>query len=267
MKQDRTRPDLILQSPKWRWERVKFLCDRNKKPTKYDDKYINDGYKYLRRYLHGSAGHYRLQREYPALWAAHQLHEESTGPRWLIEAGVVADKSPTELSLFLGCSDRIIDIYEAYFFDIRNALVYEGYMRSRVLLPIEQGKELDLGDYDLTWKTIAYFGGWDLLTEITSMRSWSQETEEKVFDMIKSGVSRKALLASNSSQMTMRDSRDIIEAYSMLTATNENVTAAIGGIDLVAMLSESKIRVLDRGISLPEYETRAEVLEIESEED
>jgi hypothetical protein len=153
----------LNQAPEWRWQRARDLIEHGKAPTRTrDDRNIIRAHKYLRMWDigdHSSVSRVRFQ--YPLIHCAHMLYQDSeSGCRWILEAGLMADRPADELAEYLNTETEVIQVYEDLFFDVRNALKHRGCILGSVLMPaISHG--IIPHDPDFFWKLLAYHGNWD----------------------------------------------------------------------------------------------------------
>ena len=74
----------------------------------------------------------------------------------------MANRSLAEMSDYLRTEIEILEIYEAAFFDVRDALASGGCVIGNVLMPLATNSVLPR-DPDVMWKGLAYYGNWDVV--------------------------------------------------------------------------------------------------------
>jgi hypothetical protein len=170
--------EIFDNSPGWRWARVEYLVAHDLPlPRRATDSLIRRGYQYLKRRenLKSSPGdEHWVRADYPELFAAHNMYQDTASERWIVEAGVMANQTPEFLADYIASRADVIRAYESYFFDIRNKLTSSGYIINRLIRPgIAKGTVE--GEYDQMIKLAAWVGGWRLVQDTIDARHVSME--------------------------------------------------------------------------------------------
>ena len=123
----------------------------------------------------------RLADDMPDLFEAFTIHDDNqAGLRWIFEASVMADRPVEEMAAYLRTDIAVLKMYEVMFFDVRDALEDAGCIVSNVLLPMMTGG-IGPRDIDVTWKAMAFFGGWE-----AALSSWEMgHTSPAALDFLK----------------------------------------------------------------------------------
>jgi len=201
----------LSRTPDHRWARVDQLITDGKHPSRsYDDKMIHKGYRFLKRYQQGSSSSYaRLEANYPGLWSAFNMWTETVGPKWLIEAAILAGRTIKELAEYLKCSESQLTVYEKYFYDVREGIESKGWVVTRILLPAIARRLVDR-DYDFLWKVIAYFGGWEALDAFIECRKLPAEVEIFLTDATRAKMIKDGFVATHVRSINSYTSNEII---------------------------------------------------------
>lgn len=131
----------------------------------YDDASTKQAYRFMRRFARGDPmANARLERAYPDLYRAHSIWDNPSHlTKWIIEAGILADRTHEEIGEYVAVPPNVVAVYECIFFDVRWARKeHEGWLISKVFYPSVKSGFLR-GDPDQTWKAIACWGGWEAL--------------------------------------------------------------------------------------------------------
>src|ERR1700733_714102 len=123
----------------------------------------------------------KLAWERPDMFWAHYLYDQPDHPmRWSIEARILAGESDREIARRIGCSEEIIQIYEALFFNVRDKLNPKDYIFN-VVLKDAVLRGLREREKDLLWKLVAYTGGSYMLDAVINplvTPRWIYSSEE-----------------------------------------------------------------------------------------
>lgn len=154
--------------PHWRWLRAAgYLDGRQRRPTKKRDG--AEGYRWIKRaanFQHaynacdGDGDMIELAETYPDIfWAHHAYRERGGNPMgYQIEAHILARDSDFQVGYHAGLSPKLVEAYEALFFNVRDRLDHQGYILHQVMGPAIQ-RGLSEREYDLLWKLYGYFCG------------------------------------------------------------------------------------------------------------
>src|ERR1700733_5058202 len=108
----------------------------------------------------------KLAWERPDMFWAHYMYDQLHNPmRWSIEARILAGETDREIATRIGCSEEIIQAYEALFFNVRDKLNRTDYILN-VVLKDAVLRGLHEREKDLLWKLVAYTGGSHLLDAV-----------------------------------------------------------------------------------------------------
>jgi hypothetical protein len=171
--------DVFDDGPGWRWSRIEQLIKRElSPPRRTSDPLIRRGYQYLKRrmalYLNPSDEHW-VREDYPDLFAAHNMWQDTMSERWIVEAGILADQTHEFLASYIASKPEVVRAYENYFFDIRDKLRSPGYIINRLIRPgVSQGTAE--GEYDQMVKLAAWVGGWKLVQDTIDARHLTYES-------------------------------------------------------------------------------------------
>lgn len=153
---------VLDNGPDWRWNRVRRLASKGRKPSaRICDSLIREGCRYLtRRYrLRDSEDQFWLHQDFPDLYDAHVMYENTDSERWIVEAGVLAGQPDDFLARYVASRPEVIRTYADYFYDIRDKLESDGYIINRLLRPaVMHGSSTY--DPDFMLKMAAWADGW-----------------------------------------------------------------------------------------------------------
>ncbi len=79
-----------------------------------------------------------VQRKWPAIAIAHQIHEQDNATRWMLEAYVLANLSDAEVAARCGVAEVTADVVQAYvalFIDVRDKLDAKAWLMHHVVGP------------------------------------------------------------------------------------------------------------------------------------
>jgi len=171
--------DVFDDGPGWRWSRIEHLIKCELPPPRRDaDPLIRRGYQYLKRrksLMQNPSDEHWVRADYPDLFLAHNMWQDTTSERWIVEAGVLADQPYDFLASYVASKPEAIRAYEDYFFDIRSKLKSPGYIINRLLKPGLSRGTVE-GEYDLMIKLAAWVGGWNLVRDTIDARHLSVES-------------------------------------------------------------------------------------------
>jgi len=163
-------------SPSWRWDFVKVLVQENRKPSRLAEKPIVDAYRFLKRWMNASeVDRYLLKRDYPDVFSAYVLFANPHSEKWVIEAGLLSEASDADIGQFAGHRAGTVNLYGQLFYDVRERRSAKGYIANQVLVPAVQ-RGMDGRDFDFCLKSLAYFGGWKVLTDFVAEGAMSEDT-------------------------------------------------------------------------------------------
>ena len=170
--------ELFDDGPGWRWSRIKYIIKNELLPPRRTaDSLIRRGYQYLKRrnsLMQNPGDEHWVRSDYPDLFAAHNMYQNTSSERWIVEAGILADQTPEFLADYTATRPEVIRAYENYFFDIRDKLKSPGYIITRLLKPALRGTAKD--EVDFMIKLAAWVGGWRLVQDTIDARHLSVES-------------------------------------------------------------------------------------------
>jgi len=164
-------------APNWRWAVVRAMYDNSEPPSRNpEENAFNRGLRFLRQLKKNRiVDVLAARREYPDLYTAHNLYENTGSERWIIEAGLLTNVGLAELGKYVAQSEEVIKTYALYFFDVKDKLDSRGYILNRVLTPASQKMGISPQDPDFAYKSMAYGLGWDGFTEFIDRRGLSDK--------------------------------------------------------------------------------------------
>jgi hypothetical protein len=257
----------LNQRPNWRWVRARELVDKRLSPRRSrDDKFVAQAYKYLQRYRKDNP---RVEEQvasaYPTIHKAKELYEDIySGTRWVHEAGVMAGQSLEFMAEYLNTAIEVLEVYEALFFDVRDALEHKGCILSNVLMPLFKGGAR-AKDPDFAWKLVAYEGGWDAVRSIWEIGDVAPAAIDFLNRTFKEQVLRTAREAVYSIEPNGFNSVELItkgldlikfEHEAGAVATRDQSQASIG-----ALLDSISLRVERTRAKLPTEEPRQTLID------
>ena len=108
----------------------------------------------------------KLAEQMPTLFWAHYWYDQPDHPqRWSVEAHILAGETDRKIASRIGCSEEIIEIYEALFFNVREKLNRTDYI-FMVVLNDAITRDIHEREKDLLWKLIAYTAGSKVLDAV-----------------------------------------------------------------------------------------------------
>ena len=232
----------LSRSPAWRADRVHTLLLSKKDPSRtYDDEWVHRLFRFLRRYNRVSEmEHARLQSDYPDINAALIMSQETIGPKWTIEAGIMARLTGEELAEKLHCDTGPIRAYEKLYFDVREGLDSWDWVHTRVLYPAIMRK-LSERDFDFLWKLLAYSEGWDVLCDYMYFRQLTDDRTDLFENHIKSRIIKNTLKATYITDVNRFSSNDIVQQYLLM----KKIEKEEGPEAVKDAMSKGMIRVFD----------------------
>ena len=147
----------------WRWQLAEYLSTsgRDIPPTHLDDDLrVAFGFQQEIAECRDNDDRLKLLNRLPDFYEAWDMSQalDANHHRWEIEARLLARNSPQRISNCLGISERTVDIYESWFFNVRDRLEHSGYIAHQVLGQcVHRG--LSTRDYDCLWKLMGYYRG------------------------------------------------------------------------------------------------------------
>ena len=175
-----------FRSIQWRWERIKDLYDRRSRPSRADDGFIHEGFRFYCDY-HGSQDavlsspigegeedgrslsrrvedrNQRIMRAHPCVWAALHLHASQDERRYAIEAMVLAGADVELIAGNVPCAPEIVHAYESLFYDVRSRMSARVFVYSELINKRRGQGGAGRSSPDYLWKWLAYEKGIETL--------------------------------------------------------------------------------------------------------
>jgi hypothetical protein len=148
--------------PDWRWQRANLLATGAlRQNRRFDDRHIQKLSRFATAVM-GDTDQYaqeRLAIADPALFWAYRLAiQDEPHRRGEVEARIIANQTPEEIAAKTGIPEATIKAYEIAFYDVRDKLIYGGYVLHTLIgTAIHRG--IQERDYVLIWKFMAYTHG------------------------------------------------------------------------------------------------------------
>jgi hypothetical protein len=150
--------------PNWRWERARQLrSSRSGNRHSGDDPFtkLARAYQSARAKCRTEADWRRLERKYPGVHYAWELHEADSGrmdKRWSLEAFLLSRAKPEQIAHWLKISPDVVIWYEKLLFNVLPYLDHDIWIVQTVMRSaIHYG--LTEREYDLLWKMIGFAMG------------------------------------------------------------------------------------------------------------
>lgn len=147
----------------WRWQMARLLREQSRRVSRRrDDEWVALAKQFQtdRERCRTDWDVLDLADRYPGVADARYLREETgvQAHRWEIEARLLADDAPENISRRLCIDPRAIRAYEALFFNVSDRLLHQGWIVHSVMgTSIHAG--LNERQFDLLWKMYGFFGG------------------------------------------------------------------------------------------------------------
>lgn len=172
-----------FRRPDWRNHRVLRMTDNIQKPKRCiagDDQYIKDLRSFRIRHARrpDAADRAQLAAEMPEIDEAVRIfdgrNDRVLGRRAFgIECRLLAEQSDEEIAHEVGTNARVVEYYEALFFNIRDRMKAHDWILTEILVPafdhsmqagpnnafVQDGPAIALPYFDATLRSLAYFGG------------------------------------------------------------------------------------------------------------
>ena len=250
------------QTPDWRWLRARRLADNGLTPSRTrDDKHVRRAWQFLKRLRKLSVrAEERLSYDYPKLYDAFKIYDDTqSGVRWVFEASVMANKPLAEISAYLRTDIETLTVYEAMFFDVRDALENKGCIIANILMPLVTNS-VSSRDPDIFLKAIAYFGGWEAVRSSWEIGHASPEAIDFFNRAIRQKIMKNAYDALHTAQVNSFNAKDhvaaMLEQKRQDFETNTPATGDVVHAQLGALLVAAKMTVTPSKSALPQEEPR-----------
>ena len=145
--------DHPLRPPNWRWSRALELIENFDRVPRADsnDKFVISAFKFGRKLTTSPPDRVRVifKNEYLA-W---KIYSDETYKRlkWEIEARLIARQTSEEIGIRISVIPDVIDIYEKWFYNIRDRANNVGYLYNQLISPLVNTTPRDT-DYEMLWK-------------------------------------------------------------------------------------------------------------------
>jgi len=193
------RPTNPMRPPEWRWRRACALAPL-KTPVRFEDNYIYEAIKFINAEKSGVSSA-RLSATFPVLYEVYRIYVNTDNVRHTIEALILSDTPQNEIMARFGWTEeagqKIVEYYEALFFDVRARLAFDGFIRAYVL-----GGSLVSGSVtdDRILKGLGYLGykrklGSALVNCYLDLDLLDSESRKAIEGIIESQFTKKTLRA------------------------------------------------------------------------
>jgi hypothetical protein len=146
----------FLRLPDWRWRWAGRLVARGRHVThRRDDDTTARAVHYLRTLAH--RGEATAERRYPEVAAAQRLHAAGGVTRLLVQARLLARQGTADVARLTGVPARVVEAYEALFFQCRDRLDACDWVTARLIGP--PAGQAAAPDAESVLKKFAYYGG------------------------------------------------------------------------------------------------------------
>lgn len=252
-------------SPSWIWDTVCAMNDDNRTPPrKQEYAALREGVYFLRRYDAASSSDVlTLERDYPDLFAAHELYINPVGERWILEAGLLTDLTLAELGEYISQPEAVIKKYSEIFYNIRPRLGARGYVLNHIFMPaIRRG--MNGRDFDFLYKTLAYCLGWTVFTEFIDAKAMSDGSRTLLEAAFRDRMLKLGWIAANRLEVNNFNGTAILEQCLKLQELEKDKGPTAGQAEahlvLQALLASCKTTILPSGKDLCLDEPRVDEL-------
>ena len=197
-------------SPDWRWATAMEMCERNNPPSRSGDPNLLMAYRFLKRFRDADEkAMIELRRDYPYAAAAQALHQDITGPRWIIEAGLLTDAGYQAIGEYLGEAAKAVEIYGRFYFDVREPARPRGWILNHILIPPRLGGQPR--DQDVFLKWLGFTFGWPALCQYLEGGALSPELRTRLTTVFRDEILRRSLEAARRIVPTAKNAAQIAE--------------------------------------------------------
>lgn len=200
--------------PEWRYTRARQLSTEN------TIRFVDDDYDTVRLTL--MLNDYKcsdisdlddVELKYPEhFWAYKFYSMEYNGPRFHLEALVLAGMTTEDIADYIGCHPVVVSTYEKCFFDVRKYANKPSVVYTYINSHIASRGLRDL-DPDALWKKIALEHGLDTLLNLWGSGSLDDEGKNKYDAIIASQVRKNALAALNARNVRPDNANEVVNEY------------------------------------------------------
>ena len=194
------REDSPLRPPDWRWKIViSYRESGDTLPRSRNDCFFMDLFKFSERLDEATRrAHFdAIADDYPEISYAYDIYknEASESSRWELEARLLTSEPYKSISKNSGISVDVIETFEKAFFSVKDRLAQKSWILNCAI-----GRSIYLGlterDYDLLWKTYAYYGGSLMLDVVMSKLGLDMQVADSVAQaktLIKEGLDTQSI--------------------------------------------------------------------------
>lgn len=185
----------------WRWQVARYLYDHGIGPSRSrDDEETATALAFLRARQSRDAGAFeRLQRDFPHLYTAYCIYEDSEGwERCLLEASLLCHNPEPEavhIGNFMGIEAEAVVSYERIFYNVRNFLYAPGWIAANVINPAYSNALTKEEGRNVSHKILAYNCGWEIYTAYCTGKALTRKQKAMVDSLIGSDVRRNMHIA------------------------------------------------------------------------
>ena len=209
----------VGNDPDWRWQLITSFVESNQTPRSgTEDQYIRRGVRFLRR---AKTAHINLvnklviQRDYPDLAMAYAYFCDTRSEHWILEAGLLAKATPTQIADYIGCTPEAVQTYAALYFDVQHLLGCRGYIINRVLAhSVANG--ISGRSFDSLYKLVAYCGGWQVFTDFIDSVPLSSQTRKYLTGSYDDAMLKKAFAAIHRMDLSNFNSGRLVEEFNKI---------------------------------------------------
>lgn len=224
----------------WRSELVNdlILAHRRVPRSLSDDQYLKDGINFQREVRKcreaavPTSSMITVERKWPHMMSAYNMATEPSMERFFVEALIMADVPIKQIAEKTGFTVKTLKIFEAMYFDVRKHLDKPVFIMSTVLGPLFDYSSK--AHHDHLWKAVAYFCGIEALESLWSLGQTSQESSEKLTNVLRSRLLTEATTAAFSRKPGASNSGFILESFIGNGHLEIAKTTAEAGNDLIA---------------------------------
>lgn len=204
-----------LLDPEWRYTRARTL--KSEGVTRFkasEDRWVSLFTRFLSEWSNATDESMSdLEDKFPDIFWAYQIYTaEDRGPRYYLEALVIAAMSYDEIADYLGLPSAVVDAYEKCFFDVRRHLDRKGALKVFIASRARSRGMRDL-DPDPFWKKLALVEGEQFLFTLWNDGELESDDRKKFDNLIAAQSRRNALDALRVRDINSYNAHEIVEEY------------------------------------------------------
>lgn len=192
--------DSPLRPPDWRWKTVVAYRESGSiLPRSQNDCFFMDLFKFSERLdaARNAVDYRNLLDDYPEICHAYDIYNNTGGEssRWELEARLLTNETYEVIANNSSIDPGVIEAFEKAFYNVKDRLNKKSWILNCAI-----GRSLYLGlterDYDLLWKTYAYYGGSLMLDVVMSklgLEMQVAETTAQAKTLIKEGLDAQSV--------------------------------------------------------------------------